>query len=366
MSVIRHSEDVATSANAMATVPTITNPAGAVETCGDAWSAAALQALLRDPSPLADDRWRRWCAELLRTDRLGPQELLEWWRAAAEFDPILAEYGGRLIPVPERTVVVAGSGKEQFKTFNISTAAAILAAATGVSVVKGVSRSVSAVSGASDILDVLGIKPVLNPEAIPQSLERHGIAFVSYPQFCPRYAARYDGVFATLNPASFFMPIAALGVEACGYLFGLAHSDVTLAAATLRQIRPDLTSGVVVSTELTVGETVDEYADVGVARLARLTDGVITGGLRRGAKSTSSWRRAVAHRPTHGGNAALVVEALTAHADTPATRLVEMNAALVLSVSNVGQGLNDATNQVRCARRAGRAESLLASLITAR
>ncbi|MFV2022695.1 hypothetical protein [Micromonospora sp. LOL_023] len=326
----------------------------------DRWSADQLHAFLRDESPSANVQWRRWCADLLRADRLGPAELSEWWTVITQFDPALANYASRPVDVPEGTVVVAGSGKEQYKTFNVSTAAGILAAAAGTRVVKGISRSVSAVSGAADVLDLLGIRPVGQPTDIPEVLERYGIAFVGYPVFCPRYADRYDDVFDTLNPASFFMPVAALCVRASSYLLGLAHRDVTLAAAALQRIRPELALGVVTCTELSPGETVDEYAGVGQARLARLTDGLITCGIHQGAEPTSSWRQAVAHQPTHAGNAALVTAALAPGDDTAATMLVELNAALVVGASGVD--IDEASARVRHARRSGNAMRLLTML----
>lgn len=327
-----------------------------------AWSAPLLDSFLRNASTDADACWRRWCAELLRTDRLGPEVLQAWWQVVAKFDPVLAAYAADPVPVPAGTTIVAGSGKERFKTFNVSTAAAVLAAAAGVPVVKGVSRSVSAVSGAADILDALGIRPVTRPDEISSSMERHGIAFVSYPQFCPRYAARYDGVFEVLNPASFFMPVTALCVAASGFVLGLAHNDVSLAAAAIKRIRPGFTAGAVVSTELTPGETVDEHSDVGTTRLARLTGDAIRADIHRETAPDVSWRRAVAHRPTHAGNAAAAAHAIAPGPDTPATRLVEANAALILSVNRSETNLAGALDQVRQARSSGRAERLLTAL----
>ncbi len=275
---------------------------------------------------------------------------------------MLGEYAAQPVAVPDRTVVVAGSGKEQFKTFNVSTAAAILAAAAGTPVVKGISRSVSAVSGAADIVDVLGVRPVAHPAAVAGTLERHGVAFVAYPIFCPRYAARYDGVFEVLNPASFFMPVATVCVRAAGFVLGLAHRDVTLAAAALHRIRPDITTGIVASSELSPGETIDEYGDIGVVRLAHLVDGLIVSDTRRRMDPTRQWRRAVAHRSTHRGNADLVAESLTPGDDTPATRLVELNAALVVTASGAGPDVGHAVDRVRHARRSGRALRLLTTL----
>ena len=168
------------------------------------YSRDVLRSFLHDRSPTSNERWRRWCTGLIRDAHLSAPDLLDWWTEVVEFDPVLRRHVTRPIAVPDDTVVVAGSGKEQFKTFNVSTAAAILAAAAGTPVVKGVSRSVSAISGAADILDVLRIRPVADLASIPDAMRKTNIAFVSYPLFCPRYAARYDGVFDTINPASFY------------------------------------------------------------------------------------------------------------------------------------------------------------------
>lgn len=279
---------------------------------------------------------------------------------------MLGQHTAQPVAVPDATVVVAGSGKEQFKTFNVSTAAAILAAAAGTPVVKGISRSVSAVSGAADILNVLGVRPVAHPAAIPQDLERHNIAFAAYPIFCPRYAARYDGVFDAINPASFFMPVATVCVRASGFVLGLAHSDVGLSALALQRIRPDIANGFVVSTDLSAGETVDEYSEVGTVRVARVAGGALTRITRMNAEPTRRWRAAVAQRPTHRGNAALVVEALMPTGGTSATRLVELNASLVVRASVPGCGPDEAIDQVHRARRSGRAMRLLTTLAQTR
>lgn len=321
-----------------------------------------LLSFLRDRSAGSNQRWRRWCAGLIRDGKLAPADLLRWWAVITEFDPILRAYAEHPVPVPVDTVVVAGSGKEKFKTFNISTAAAILAAAAGTPVVKGVSRSVSAVSGAADILDVLGVTPVAEAGGIPPVLERRNITFVPYTVFCPGYADRYDGVFDTVNPASFFMPIATLCVRASGFVLGLAHADVALSARALQMIRPDLATGVVVSTDLSAGETVDEYGDVGTVRLARLDAGVLTEVAQTNAAPTTRWRTAVAHRSTHRGNASVVADSLTAGGDTPATRLVELNAALIVSASAEPCSPDEALDRVRRARKSGRARRLLMTL----
>ncbi|MBT8228176.1 MAG: hypothetical protein HKP61_18535 [Dactylosporangium sp.] len=324
-----------------------------------------LGALLRSATTTSDERWRRWCDDLVRPGHLTPQLLSGWWQAVLDFDPALAEHAANPVPVPSGTIVVAGSGKEVFKTFNVSTAAAILAAAAGTPVVKGVSGSVSAVSGAADVLAVLGVSTVSWAGEIPDALASQGIAFVAYPVFCPAYAARYDGVFDAINPASFLMPVAAMAVRASGFVFGLARPEVDLSARVLRLIRPNLTHGVVVCADLSRGEFVDEFSQVGTTLIARSVPDGVTVSAATNHPPTAEWRERVAQRPTHERNAAMVVQALSAGADTPCTQLVEHNAALIVATAEPGRtSFPAAIDRVREVRVSGRAIGLL-RLLTA-
>lgn len=192
------------------------------------------------------------------------------WYEVLDFDSTLAGYVAEPIPLGVPAVLVAGSGKETFKTFNVSTAASILAAAAGAYVVKGVSRSVSAVSGSVDVLEALGVVASDTPVTVPRTLEDYRIAFISYSAFCPTYADRYDGVFPFLNPFSFFMPVAVLGVQASTFVYGIAHTNVSFAVEAIRAIRPDIERGVVVATELSQHEVMDEQANYGISYTAVL------------------------------------------------------------------------------------------------
>jgi anthranilate phosphoribosyltransferase len=146
-------------------------------------TSAEMLAALLDDSMDGNRRWRALGRQLLESNPAG-SDVYELFQGIVRYDQTLAAALARPLPVPLDPVVVSGSGKELFKTFNVSTAAAIVAAAAGAPVVKGASSSVSATTGALDVLRYLGIKVADRPGDIGEYLQRHGIAFVHYRTFC--------------------------------------------------------------------------------------------------------------------------------------------------------------------------------------
>ncbi|QKV95417.1 anthranilate phosphoribosyltransferase [Streptomyces sp. NA02950] len=109
-----------------------------------------------------------------------------------------------VIEVPGDTVDIVGTGGDRARTVNISTMSALVVAGTGARVVKHGNRASSSASGASDVLEKLGVNLDLTPRRVVEVAEEAGITFCFAVKFHPALrhvaAARRElGIATTFN-----------------------------------------------------------------------------------------------------------------------------------------------------------------------
>lgn len=92
------------------------------------------------------------------------------------------------LPVDPMALDIVGTGGDRFGTVNVSTTASIVAAASGVPVIKHGNKAASSSSGSSDVLAALGIDLALPAERVAEVLQRTGITFAYASAFHPGFA----------------------------------------------------------------------------------------------------------------------------------------------------------------------------------
>ncbi|MDQ2798014.1 MAG: anthranilate phosphoribosyltransferase, partial [Armatimonadota bacterium] len=109
------------------------------------------------------------------------------------FARVMREYAV-FVPVQTDKIIVdtCGTGGDTLKTFNVSTAAALVVAADGrLAVAKHGNRAATSKCGSADVLEALGIRLDLPPHEVGKCVEEVGIGFLFAPAMHPsfKYAA---------------------------------------------------------------------------------------------------------------------------------------------------------------------------------
>lgn len=115
-----------------------------------------------------------------------------------------------LLQTGSDAVDIVGTGGDLVGTVNISSMAAILAAASGIPVLKHGSRSASGKTGSSEMLEVLGIRLDLSPQQVTEVFRKVGITFFFAPVFHPamRHVAPIRKELAIPTTFNFLGPLA--------------------------------------------------------------------------------------------------------------------------------------------------------------
>ncbi|MEU1016534.1 anthranilate phosphoribosyltransferase [Streptomyces sp. NPDC005900] len=172
-------------------------PAGGTTAAGRSWPDV-LNGLLDGRDQSADDT--AWAMDRIMRGEATDAQIAGFVVALRAKGETVQEISGlvrtmydhaNVIEVPGRTVDIVGTGGDGAKTVNISTMSAIVVAGTGAKVVKHGNRAASSASGASDVLERLGVNLQLTPERVVEVAEEAGITFCFAVKFHP--ALRHAG-----------------------------------------------------------------------------------------------------------------------------------------------------------------------------
>ncbi|MCW2789899.1 MAG: trpD [Aeromicrobium sp.] len=113
------------------------------------------------------------------------------------------------LDIPGRFVDIVGTGGDRSRTVNISSMSAVVAAGSGVGVVKHGNRAASSASGTADVFEVLGIRLDVPAARIPDVFARSGITFCFAPVFHPsfRHTAVPRRELGIATPFNFLGPL---------------------------------------------------------------------------------------------------------------------------------------------------------------
>jgi anthranilate phosphoribosyltransferase len=165
-----------------------------------------------------------------------------------------------------------GTGGDRSGTFNISSTAALVAAAAGLRVAKHGNRSVSSQCGSADVYEALGVHVAAEPAIVERSLEQVGIAFFFAPTFHPsmRHAApvrRELGVRTAFNLLGPLTNPAGTRRQ----LVGVPHAELTeLLARSLLMLGSDR------AWVVHGADGIDEMSTTGHTKVSECRDGAVS------------------------------------------------------------------------------------------
>lgn len=274
----------------------------------------------------------------IQTRKPTKDEVLGFLDAIKAFDENLLLFNEQKISAGNALYSITGSGKDTWKTFNISTTASFVAAACGISVFKPGSSALTSTTGASDVLKHLGIVQLQSIEEAHQLIDTTNFAILDFNKCVPQYAKRYNGRFFQFHPLSYILPPLAIPFSLNGIIHGISDDDVEFSLNTLANFGPKNIG--IVTTKLDDRTRTDEFIPFGRATLASQIGGIknITHYEYPIPRNISE----IHHHDNHSENAKAILDVLQSKTITPSVEAAAMAAATMMVISEKFNDLKEA------------------------
>lgn len=273
---------------------------------------------------------------------------------------VMREKAEKIYPKTMYCIDTCGTGGDGAGTFNVSTAAAIVAAAGGAVVAKHGNRAMSSKSGSADVLEALGIDIMLAPQQTAECMDKVGIGFL-FAQSFHKSMKHAAGVRKELGFKTVFNILGPLTnpAGAKGQILGVFDEKLTDVMASVLQ-RLGAERAMVVHGM----DGLDEISIAAPTKVTELKDG----------KITSYYLDAADYGLTHCGGGALkggdakenaeIIEAVFKGEKGPKRDMVVINAAAALYVAkaaeNIAEGIRLSGDIIDSGKALGKLEEMQA------
>jgi len=222
-----------------------------------------------------------------------------------------------------------GTGGDRSGTFNISSAAALVIAACGVTVAKHGNRSVSSQCGSADVFERLGVNITATPITVERTLREVGIAFFFAPTFHPsmKHAGQTRRELGIRTAFNLLGPLTN-PARASRQIVGVPRSELTELLARALLLLGSTRAWVVHG-----ADGIDEISTTGYTKVSECRDGSVHTFYIH--PSDFGMTKASSEELT-GGDAdrnAAIIRSILAGTDGPPRRVVVLNAAAGLFVA---------------------------------
>jgi anthranilate phosphoribosyltransferase len=273
---------------------------------------------------------------------------------------VMREFAARVeVPDHAHLLDTCGTGGDSAHTFNISTAAALVAAAAGAKVAKHGNRSVSSKSGSADVLEALGVNIALSPDQVARSIGEVGVGFMFAPHHHPamKHAAPVRKELAVRTIFNILGPLTN-PAGARNQVMGVFHPD--LVGIQTRVLQRLGSRHVMVVHGL---EGLDEISIGGETMIGELKDGEVREYRVHPRQFAIEASPLEAIQVGSGHESAEVLRQVLAGKHGPARDIVVLNAGAAVYVSGLAATLEDGVAKARAVIDAGAARRKLDELV---